>query len=126
MVRRWLLLYLVTAKVSLPVGFEFYQPDPVIAAWKKTDEALKKQGVKKAARPAKPVPDPAYPSQLDILIKLLREFAFHHPTVRVKAVLADAFYGSAGWMHRVMPSGRGRQSSVSSRRRRRCGFASAP
>jgi hypothetical protein len=30
--RTVVLLYLVTAKVSLPVGFEFYQPDPAIAA----------------------------------------------------------------------------------------------
>jgi hypothetical protein len=45
------LLFLVTAKVSLPVGFRFYQPDPAMAAWKKTDDALKQQGVKKAARP---------------------------------------------------------------------------
>jgi hypothetical protein len=96
------LLYLVTAKVSLAVGFDFYQPDPAIAAWKKTDEALKKQGVKKAARPAKPAPTPAYPSKLGILINLLRELAFYHPTVRVQAVRADAFYGSAGWMNRIM------------------------
>jgi len=96
------LLYLVTAKVNLAVGIDFYPPDPAIAAWKKTDEALKKQGVKKAARPAKPAPNPAYPSKLDILINLLWEFAFYHPTVRVKAVLADALYGSAGWMNRVM------------------------
>ncbi|HCB12762.1 MAG TPA: hypothetical protein DEP36_04225 [Gammaproteobacteria bacterium] len=95
------LLYLVTAKVSLAVGFAFYQPDPAIAAWKIADEALKKQGVKKAARPAKPAPNPAYPSKLDLLIQLLQVFAFYHPTVRVKAVLADALYGSAAWMNRV-------------------------
>lgn len=95
------LLYLVTAKVSLAVGFAFYQPDPAMAAWKTADEALKKQGVKKAARPAKPAPNPAYPSKLDLLIQLLQAFAFYHPTVRVKAVLADAFYGSAAWMNRV-------------------------
>ena len=41
------LLYLVTAKVSLAVGFAFYQPDPALTAWKTADEALKKQGVKK-------------------------------------------------------------------------------
>ena len=96
------LLYWVTAKVRLPVGFDFYPPDPAMAAWKKTDEALKKQGAKKAARPAKPVPNPACPSKLDILINRLRELAFYHPTVRVKAVLADAWYGSAGWMNRVI------------------------
>jgi hypothetical protein len=95
------LLYLVTAKVSLAVGFAFYQPDPAIAAWKKTDAALKTQGVKKAARLAKPAPNPAYPSKLDLLIQLLQAFAFYHPTVRVKAVLADALYGSAAWMNRV-------------------------
>ena len=95
------LLYLVTAKISLAVGFAFYQPDPAIAAWKIADEALKKQGVKKAARPAKPAPNPAYPSKLDLLIQLLPVFAFYHPTVRVKAVLADALYGSAAWMNRV-------------------------
>jgi hypothetical protein len=94
-------LYLVTAKVSFAVGFAFYQPDPVIAAWKIADEALKKQGVKKAARPAKPAPNPVYPSKLDLLIQLLQAFAFYHPTVRVKVVLADAFYGSAAWMNRV-------------------------
>jgi hypothetical protein len=95
-------LYLVTAKVSLPVGFAFYQPDPALATWKKTDQALKQQGVKKAARPAKPAPNPAYSSKLELLINLLGEFARHHPHVRVKAILADAFYGSAQWMNRAM------------------------
>ena len=49
-------LFLVTPKVSLPVGFRFYQPDPAVAAWKKTDDALKQQGVKKSERPPKPEP----------------------------------------------------------------------
>ena len=34
------LLFLVTGKVSLPVGFRFYQPDPAVTVWKKTDDAL--------------------------------------------------------------------------------------
>jgi len=34
------LLYLVTAKISLPVGFRFYQPDPVVVEWKKYDNKL--------------------------------------------------------------------------------------
>jgi len=29
-----------------PLGFRFYQPDPAVVAWKKTDAALQKQGVK--------------------------------------------------------------------------------
>jgi hypothetical protein len=96
------LLFLVTAKVSLPVGFRFYQPDPAVAAWKKTDDALKQQGVKKAARPPKPESNPAYPSKLDLLLALLREFRADHPDFSVKAILADALYGSAAWMNQAV------------------------
>ena len=35
-----LLLLLVTPKVTLPVGFEFYQPDPEQKAWRKEDKRL--------------------------------------------------------------------------------------
>jgi hypothetical protein len=76
------LLFLVTAKVSLPVGFRFYQPDPAVAAWKKTDDTLKKQGVKKSERPPKPEPKAAYPSKLDLLRELLREFGGVSPNPR--------------------------------------------
>ena len=95
------LLVLITAKVSLPVGFRFYQPDPAVATWKKTDDVLKKQGVKKSERPSKPEPNAAYPSQLDVLLGLLREFKFYHPGIQIKAILADALYGSAAWMNQA-------------------------
>ena len=95
------LLFLVTAKVSLPVGFRFYQPDPAVTAWKKTDDALKQQGVKPSERPPKPDPKAAYPSKLDLLLELLREFQGYHPDFQVKAILADALYGSAAWMNRA-------------------------
>jgi hypothetical protein len=45
---------LVSGKVSLPVGFEVYQPDPKKQAWVKEDKRLKKKGVKKKARPPAP------------------------------------------------------------------------
>jgi hypothetical protein len=93
------LLFLVTAKVSLPVGFRFDQPDPAVTAWKKTDAALQKQGVKKSERPPKPEPKAAYPSKLDLLLALLSEFRAYHPDFSVKAILADALYGSAAWMN---------------------------
>lgn len=95
-------LFLVTPKVSLPVGFRFYQPDPAVAAWKKTDDALKQQGVKKSERPPKPEPKAAYPSKLDLLLALLREFRADHPDFSVKAILADALYGSAAWMNQAV------------------------
>ncbi len=96
------LLFLVTGQVSLPVGFRFYQPDPAVTAWKKNDDALKKQGIKKSARPAKPEPNVAYPGKPDLLLDLLRQFQQDHPEVQVKAILADALYGSAAWMSRAV------------------------
>jgi hypothetical protein len=96
------LLFLVTPKVSLPVGFRFYQPDPAVVAWQKTDAALQKPGVQKSARPPKPEPNPAYPSELDLLLALLREFRAYHPDFQVKAILADALYGSAAWMNQAV------------------------
>ncbi len=92
------LLYLVTAKVSLPVGFRFYQPDPVIVEWKKYDDKLKKQGIKKSQRPPKPETNPAYPNKLELMVDLLKEFKFYHPQIRVKAILADALYGNSVFM----------------------------
>ena len=97
-----MLLFLVTAKVSLPVGFRFYQPEPAVAAWKKTDDALKQRGVKPSERPPKPESKAAYPSKLDLLLALLREFRAYHPDFSVKAILADARYGSAAWMNQAV------------------------
>lgn len=42
---------LVTPKISIPVGFVFYQPDPELSAWYRREKALKKQKVPKAQRP---------------------------------------------------------------------------
>ena len=41
------LLLLVTQSVTLPVGFAFYRPDPVLTAWVKEDKRLKKEAVAK-------------------------------------------------------------------------------
>ena len=72
-----------------------------MAAWKTTDDTLKKQGVKKSERPPKPAPKAAYPSKLELLLELLREFQGYHPDFQVKAILADALYGSAAWMNQA-------------------------
>src|SRR6476619_6297937 len=49
-------LVLVTPKISLPVGFVFYQPAPELSAWYKQAKVLKKQGVPPKQRPPKPPP----------------------------------------------------------------------
>ena len=48
----------VTPKISIPIGFVFYQPDPELSAWYQREKALKKHKVPKAQRPPKPAPHP--------------------------------------------------------------------
>src|SRR5712692_8524451 len=61
-------LVLVTPQISIPVGFTFYQPAPELSAWYKKEKALKKQGVAKKQRPAKPAPHPHYPTKQDLAL----------------------------------------------------------
>ena len=88
-------LFLVTPKISLPVGFVFYQPAPELSAWYKQEKALKKQGVPKKQRPPKPAPNPQYPPKEQLALGLLEAFKAHHPHIRVHCIMADALYGTA-------------------------------
>ena len=94
-------LVLVTSKVTLPVGFRFHQPDPKQIAWRKEDERLRKEGKKKSQRPVALAPDPAYPDKSEQVLDLTQEFRKHHPEVKVKAVLADALFGSQAFMDKA-------------------------
>jgi DDE superfamily endonuclease len=88
-------LVLVTPKISIPVGFVFYQPAPELSAWYKKEKALKKQGVLKKQRPPKPAPNPQYPLKEQLALHLLEAFKAHHPHIRVHGIMADALYGTA-------------------------------
>lgn len=92
-------LLLVTPKITIPVGFMFYQPDPLLTEWRKTDKVLKKRGVAKCKRPPKPRINPKYLSKLELSINLLQEFKHYHPSIWIKAILADALYGNAKFMN---------------------------
>ena len=87
-------LVLVTPKLTVPVGFRFHQADPKQVEWRKEDERLKKAGQKKAQRRAAPMLDPAYPGKAEQVLELIREFRANHPEIKVKAVLADALFGT--------------------------------
>jgi len=87
-------LYLVSDTVSIPVGFEFYKPDPELKKWKKNDEKLRKQGVSKKNRPPEPPRNPSCPTVADIALTLLRQFRLNHPCVKIDCILADALYGT--------------------------------
>jgi hypothetical protein len=59
-------------------------PDPVVSAWRKEDDRLKKEGVAKKNRPVKPEKNPDYPSKLEIALDLLQSFENHHPEINIK------------------------------------------
>ena len=91
-------LVLVTPKISLPVGFVFYQPAPELSAWYKQVKMLKKQGVAPRQRPPKPRPNAQYPTKQQLALRLLAAFKAHHPAIRVHCIAADALYGTGAFV----------------------------
>lgn len=87
-------LLLVTPTVTFPVGVEFYMPDPAITAWRKTEKRLKARGVPAAERPRQPKRNAAYPTKQQVALTLLTRFRTAFPDLSVRAVLADALYGT--------------------------------
>lgn len=94
-------LLLVTNAITIPVGFAFYMPDPVLRVWKKNDDKLKKQCLAKKDRPVEPERNPDHPTKVQIALNLLQEFNEHHNDIRVQAILADALYGEGHFMNQA-------------------------
>ena len=92
-------LLLVTPKISIPVGFVFYQPAPELSAWYTKEKTLKKQGVPPKQRSPKPTPNPQYPTKQQLALRLLEEFKGHHPDIRMHCIAADALYGTAPFVN---------------------------
>jgi len=91
-------LVLVTPKITFPVGFAFYMPDPALSAWYQADKRLKKQGVPSHQRPPKPPKNETYPTKAELALGLLRRFRNDHPTVKINSVSADALYGTEAFL----------------------------
>jgi DDE superfamily endonuclease len=91
-------LILVTPKISMPVGFGFYQPAPELSAWYKQAKRLKKQGVPPKQRPPKPAPNAQYPTKQQLALRLLAAFKAQHPDIRVHCIVADALYGTGAFV----------------------------
>lgn len=94
-------LVLVTDKVTIPVGFEFYQPDPAMSKWTKEDKRMRKNGVLKKYRPEKPSVNPDYPSKKDFGLKLVNDFVSNFPSIKIKATVADAFYNTKDFFQSI-------------------------
>jgi hypothetical protein len=102
-------LVLVTPKITIPVGFSFHMPDPALSAWQKTENRLKKKGVPKNQRPARPHRNPSYPTIPQIALALLSTFKNHHPEIRIRCIFADALYGTEQFMDQASEIFKGAQ-----------------
>lgn len=87
-------LVLITDKVTIPVGFKFYEPPPEITKWRKEYAKLKKKGIPQKERPEKPAIDKNYPNKQELALALVREFSLNFPQIKIQCVLADALYGT--------------------------------
>lgn len=89
---------LVTSKISIPVGFAFYENDPNWLSWHKEEERLKKKGVSKAHRPVEVERDyKKYPTKQQISLSLAKKFKETLPSFKVLSVMADCFFGTKEW-----------------------------
>lgn len=94
-------LVLITEKITIPVGFAFYEPDPVLSRWNKNEKKLKAQGVPKKERPPKPQRNPSYLTKEQIALHLLEQFKENHAFIKVKCILADALYGTSAFVEKA-------------------------
>ena len=95
-------LILVSDKITLPVGFKFYEPDPDVSKWAKEDKRLRKKGVKKKYRPEKPAIDDKYPGKKKIATELITSFIKSFDSIKIKSVLADSLYGDKDFIQTIM------------------------
>lgn len=86
-----ILLY-VTEKLTIPVGFRFFAPDPAWVAWRQEDKRLRKLKVKKQDRPQKPPRNSSYPTRIELALELVQEFQHLYPQAHPQAILMDGAY----------------------------------
>jgi hypothetical protein len=96
-------MLLVTEKVTIPIGFKFYENDPSWLAWKKEDDRLAKKGVKKVNRPNEVVRDyTKYPTKQALCIDLLQIFKKSFPLFTVISIMGDCFFGTKTWTQGIL------------------------
>jgi hypothetical protein len=104
--QEFIFMVIVTDTVTLPVDFRFYTPDPVLSAWRRENNKLKRQKVPPKQRPKRPEPDVNYPTKETLALGMLDSFSRRFPEVNVKIITADALYGTGNFMdksHQCFP-----------------------
>lgn len=97
----FVLVLLVTSTVTIPVGVEFYMPDPALTAWNTEDKRLRKLGISKKQRPVQPKKNPFYPTIPEIALQLLEEFHQAFPQLDIDGILADNLYGTQAFLDKA-------------------------
>lgn len=87
-------MVLATPVITIPVGIEFYMPDPEYTVWKKTDDKLRKEGIPAKQRPSRPAKKAEFPTKIEIAISLVKQFSTCFPDMTIKCIIADALYGT--------------------------------
>ena len=95
------LLLFVTEKMTFPVGFRFFIPDPAWVAWRQKDLELRKQKVPARLRPRKPARSAEYPTKITIAGKLLEDFKNLVPSANIIAICADAAYSCSEFTNKA-------------------------
>lgn len=93
-----LFFLLVTDKITIPVGFKFYIPNPKLKKWKEIVKAEKNAGITAKNSTKRPEINSEYPSKQMLALDLLKTFSQNHPDITVQTILADALYGNQKFM----------------------------
>jgi hypothetical protein len=94
------MLVLISSKVTIPVGFAFYAPDPSLKQWEKENSRLKQIGVNKQDRPSRPQRSKEYPTKEDLALGMIEEFISNFPFVKITSITADALYGTGNFFNK--------------------------
>jgi hypothetical protein len=91
-------MLLVTDKVTLTIGFKFYENDPAWLDWKKEDTRLRAKKVDKAHRADELLRDyDKYPTKHTLCLQLTADFKANFPNFKVLSIMGDCFFGTKDW-----------------------------
>ena len=96
--QEFVFMVIITDTVSIPVDFHFYNPDPVLSAWKQANNKLKKQKIPVKERQKRTTPNPDYPTKETLALEMIEEFSARFPEVDIKIITADALYCTGNFM----------------------------
>lgn len=92
-------LVLVTPKITVPVGFAFYEPDQAQKAWRLEDNRLKNRVLRKRIDHKSLRQIHYTQTKQGLALRLLKDFATSYPKIHGACILADALYSDSEFMH---------------------------